>query len=182
MYGDGHVGTYQLSITTSSVTDLEHAQYVKELLEKHFKVPVSLTIRKAKNVCIILLSSREVCRFFASMGMPIGNKITAGIEIPQWVHDNQKYKHAVLRGLIDTDGCVYQDKHIVKGVAYTSTCIAFTSASPELIDFVRDTLTAEGYFVTGSGRNIRLRRRGDVLRYASEIGFGNPKHSRKITV
>lgn len=182
VYGDGHVGTYQVSVTTSSVTDLKHAQYTKELLEQLFRVPVSLTIRKTKNVCIVLLSSREVSRFFASMGMPIGNKIAGGIQIPAWVQNNSKYRRALLRGLVDTDGSVYQDKHRIKGADYTSTCIAFTSASPELTAFVRDTLASEGYTVTGWGRNLRVRRRADVFRYAKEIGFGNPKHARKIDV
>src|SRR3989344_4724606 len=37
--GDGHVGVYQVTVTTNSLTDKEHAKYVKSLLEGLFKVP-----------------------------------------------------------------------------------------------------------------------------------------------
>lgn len=181
-YGDGHVGVYQASVVTSSETDREHAFYVKELIEKLFKVPVSLSFRRDKKACVILVSSKEVCRFLQMMGMPAGNKIVKGIRIPEWVQSDIRYSRFLLRGLIDTDGCVYEDRHTVKGNAYTSTCIAFTSASSELIEFVYSAMKAEGYTPTRWGRNVRLRRQLDVQSYAKHIGFSNPKHAMKIRV
>lgn len=81
-YGDGHVGMYQASVVTSSETDMDHAHYVRTLMQGLFKVPVSLSFRRDKKACVILVSSKEVCRFFQMMGMPSGDKIERGIQIP----------------------------------------------------------------------------------------------------
>ncbi|HWH07251.1 MAG TPA: LAGLIDADG family homing endonuclease [Candidatus Paceibacterota bacterium] len=180
--GDGHVGEYQLSVVTSSETDFAHAMHTQGLLASLFDVPVTLRIRKDKKACVVLVSSKNVCDYFESLGMPKGNKIHAGMRIPPWIRRNDTYRTAFVRGLIDTDGTVYTDKHLIRGREYGSTCIAFTSASRELVTFVKEYLLEAGYNATIWGRNVRLRRKSDVIRYAREVGFNNPKHSAKITI
>jgi intein/homing endonuclease len=181
-YGDGHVGEYQASVVTSSDTDLEHAHYIRASINKLFGLLPALSFRKDKNACTVLVSSKAFCTFMLGMGMPHGNKIEKGILIPSWVTRDDTYSRALLRGLIDTDGCVYQDRHRIKEKKYASTCIAFTSASPELAQFVYETLCKLGYRPTQWGRHVRLRRRDDVASYAKIVGFNNPKHARKIGV
>ncbi|HRH55978.1 MAG TPA: LAGLIDADG family homing endonuclease [Candidatus Paceibacterota bacterium] len=181
-YGDGHIGEYQSTVVTSSETDLEHAHFIKANIERLFGIQPSVYFRKDAKACLVVVSSKEFGSFMASMGMSPGSKIVNGIKIPQWIFTKRDYARALVRGLIDTDGCVYQDCHRVKGREYRSTCIAFTSASPELTSFVYEALRAEGYHPTVWGRHIRLRRRADVALYAKNIGFSNPKHLHKIRV
>lgn len=180
--GDGHVGLYQTSVVTNSETDIEHARYIQLLMGSLFNIPVSFSERRDKKACTVLISSKEVCRFLEQNGIPRGNKLAGTMQVPTWIQKNNLYKTAFLRGLMDTDGTVYLDKHVIKGKQYVSTCIAFTNASKTLLCFVKQTLREEGYNPTVWGRHVRLRRRKEVLRYAAEIGFSNPKHSRKITV
>lgn len=180
--GDGHVHTYQASVTTNSETDLHHAFFTKNLIEELFGVTTFINYSKSCKACTVVASSKEVCNFLSKNGMPRGNKIEKGITIPVWVVARPAYRRAFLRGLIDTDGCVYEDRHTFKGRSYSSTCIAFTSASPELRAFVVDALTIEGWKPTASRRDVRLRRRNDVISYAKIVGFSNSKHSDKITV
>jgi intein/homing endonuclease len=180
--GDGHVHKYQATVCTNSDTDKEHAFYIKELIENLFSIQVALNNRSNKLACTIVVSSKEVCRFLVSQGLPQGNKITLGLTIPDWIISDDTFRRAFLRGLIDTDGCVYQDKHMIKGKIYSSTCIAFTSASVELRDFVYQALCSEGLSPSLTNRDVRLRRRKEVLEYVKIVGFSNPKHSRKITV
>lgn len=182
LMGDGHLGTYQLSVATSSETDVAHATFIKTLLSTLFEVHVSISSREQAHVLVILLSSKAVCEFLERAGMPKGNKLTHGLMPPRWIIDNEDFCTAFLRGLVDTDGCVYQDRHTVKGKTYSSTCIAFTSASPSLLSFFESTLRGRGYHPTRWGRHIRLRRKEEVFRYAREIGFNNPKHAEKIKV
>lgn len=181
-YGDGHVGEYQASVVTSSDTDLEHAWHIQKSIQSVFGICPSISFRKDKNACVILVSSKEFSRYMERMGMPKGNKIQKGIAIPEWVRARRSYSRALLRGLIDTDGSVYQDCHRIHGKEYRSTCIAFTSASPELLTFVYEALVSEGHHPSRWGRHVRLRRKNEVVSYAKTIGFSNPKHSRKIAV
>jgi hypothetical protein len=116
------------------------------------------------------------------MGMSTSNKTRDQLKPPIWIERDNKLKEAFLRGLIDTDGCVYLDRHKIKNKNYASVCIAFTNASIPLLDFVENTMLNNGLAPTRWGRHVRLRRHADVLRYAKEIGFSNPKHSRKLAV
>lgn len=180
--GDGHVGTYQISVVTNSETDYEHALYIKTLLGKMFAVPVSLTRHKTDKAAIILVSSKHACRIVNALGMKSGNKVTQQIQPPTWILKNSNYAKAYLRGLIDTDGTAYIDRHIVKGKSYTSICLAFTNASVPLLDFVEETWKGIGYHPTRWGRHVRLRRRKDVLGHIQTVGFSNPKHKRRIGI
>ncbi len=117
-----------------------------------------------------------------SIGLKSGNKTTRQVDVPSWVAKNADFSRACIRGLVDTDGCVYVDRHKVKGKTYESYGIAFTNASLPLLDFVENKLKEFGYSPTRFGRHIRLRRRPEIFRYIKEIGFSNPKHSRKIKV
>jgi intein/homing endonuclease len=180
--GDGHVHTYQASVCTNSDTDMQHALHIKFLIESIFHLPASLSLRSDKKACLILISSKEVCRFLVSQGMPQGSKVRLGLTIPSWIHQKVDYRRSFLRGLIDTDGCVYQDRHTINGKHYSSTCIAFTSASPELREFVKKSFEKEGWNPTSANKDIRLRRKKEVHAYAKIIGFSNPKHSHKITL
>lgn len=180
--GDGHVGQYQTSVVTNAQTDYEHALYVQKLLKETFKLPVSLNKRRNSNALVILLSSKNACDYLRTIGMPSGNKTRDQLQPPSWIFENTKFKKAYLRGLIDTGGCVYLDRHRVKGKDYASYCIAFTSASVPLLDFVEHILCNEGFSPTRWGRNVRLRRKRDVLEYVKQIGFSNPKHARRVVL
>lgn len=180
--GDGHLGLYQVSVTTNSKTDIEHALFVKSLLQNLFSLPVSVTKRKGVNAVTVLMSSRNACDHLERHGMVRGNKLASHIDAPEWVKCNLNYSKSFLRGLIDTDGCAYFDRHSIKGRDYASRCIAFTNASVPLLAFVEDTFRRLGYCPTRFGRNIRLRRKGDVLDYIKTVGFSNPKHTKRIKV
>lgn len=180
--GDGHVGLYQTSITTNSKTDLEHAQYIQSLIKELFKIKSTLSYKKNSDACTVTISSRNLCLFLGSNGLTGGNKIRDGVFIPDWIQKNKMYARECVRGLFDTDGCVYKDKHTVKGKEYASLCIAFTNASIPILNFVEKTLKNEGVASTRWGRHIRIRRAKDVCMYLQKIGFSNPKHLKKITI
>lgn len=182
LMGDGHVGKYQVSVVTNSETDYEHACHVKRLLEEIFKLPVSMIRLKNTNAVIILLSSKSTCDFLRTAGMSTGNKTRDQIQAPSWIYQNPRFKRAFLRGLVDTDGCVYFDRHKIKNRDYASICIAFTNASLPLLNFVEQSMRDEGFSPTRWGRHVRLRRRDDVFQYAKRIGFSNPKHAKKIVI
>ncbi len=180
--GDGHVGLYQASIVTNSETDLAHAQYLQALIQKVFGVSATLSYRKDCRACIIRISSKQACDILEALGMPRGNKLEKGLTIPNWIDADARFKSAFVRGLFDTDGTVYLDRHIVKGKEYASNCIAITSASKALCDSVYEFFAENGYTPTRWGRNVRLRRKSDVQRFMREIGSRNPKHLSRTGV
>jgi len=179
--GDGHVGFYQASVVTNSETDFQHALFVKTIIEDLFKVKVSLSNRRDKKACEIVVSSKSVCHFFVGQGIPQGNKITMGLHIPNWIKKKIIYRKAFVRGLFDTDGCVYLDTHRIGRKVYKNLGMAFANQSPPLLDFFKETLELFGLHPTQkTDFRVFLRRREDIRRYFEIIGSSNEKHIKKI--
>ncbi|HEY4489512.1 MAG TPA: LAGLIDADG family homing endonuclease [Candidatus Paceibacterota bacterium] len=179
--GDGGLTKYQFIIYLH-IAEKEYIEYVRRLIFEIFDFKPSVTHNPSKNVTRIICSRKNLVSFLQLEGLSIGNKTRNQAIVPAWVQQRPEYARACIRGLVDTDGCVYFDIHTIKGKKYKSCCIAFTSASAPLLDFVENQLKEDGYTPTRSGRDVRLRRKKDVERYSREIGFSNPKHLKKIEV
>jgi ribosomal protein S8 len=179
LIGDGHLSNFQVSVTTNSQTDLDHALFSKDLIESQFKVAVHIFYRKG-NTVVIVASSRNLVAFLSKKGMPIGNKIRNGLRIPKWVFRKPEYGRAFLRGLFDTDGCVYLDKHKNdKSLKlYRHIGIAFTSYAESLRNDIIILLKTFGFTPTNRStqKSVYIRKQHEVKKYFKEIGSSNPKH------
>lgn len=179
--GDGHVGVYQTSMTTNSLTDVQHALYVQKLFEGLFKISASIIKKKSCNAVVVVISSKTVCQFLSSLGLTSGNKVHAQLDVPSWICKNKSFRKAFLRGLFDTDGCVYVDNHTVKGKLYRNIGIAFTNRSLPFLSFFKSTLELSGFHPTQKSRFIVfLRRESEILRYFEHVGSSNQKHLHKL--
>lgn len=179
--GDGHVGEYQASVTTNSETDAAHAIFVQRVIQKLFDVPVRLRQRSDVKACELVISSKEICDFFRGQGMT-GNKVRHGVMIPPWIHKSDAYTKAFVRGLFDTDGCVFLDTHRITGRTYRHLGIAFTNRTLTLLDFFTRTLRAHNLRPTQTTKfTVFLRREDEIRRYFELIGTSNPKHRRRFT-
>jgi intein/homing endonuclease len=118
------------------------------------------------------------------LGLPLGKK--SNIEIPRFIRQRRKLMRAFLRGLFDTDGCVYlwhtNNKEFPR--------IQFNTISELLMAQVKAFLLQEGFIFTTWSRQQKHWRRSYALsidglkmldKWMGEIGFHNPKHLQKIT-
>jgi intein/homing endonuclease len=180
--GDGTITNYQFILFSNSLDEAEYAVFLTELVRKLFGFTPVIIFSPKKNVIHIISSRKNAVEYLVKLGLSKGNKVKHQVDVPDWIKENQSYSDACLRGLIDTDGCVYLDSHKINEKYYSSQCISFTNASVPLLNFVESRFKALGFHPTRSGRDIRLRKKTDVLRYAKEIGFSNPKHAQKIRI
>lgn len=179
--GDGHIGKYQVSVTTNSDTDLEHAKYVHLLFTRLFHVRATLSFRSDSKACTVVVSSREVGNILVKKGMVRGHKIRGHLGMPTWIKTRSAYKTAFIRGLFDTDGCVYTDTHRIKGREYKNIGIAFTNRSLPLLADFKKALESYGLHPTQKTKyTVFLRRKEDIHRYFDVIGSSNPKHTEKL--
>ncbi len=180
--GDGSLTKYQLILYSNAISDREYSAFLSKLIIEIFGITPTVTHHVSRGVTTVTCSSKNTVNYLLSIGLGLGNKTKRQAAVPVWILKNRAYINACMRGLIDTDGCVYLDRHTIKGHRYTSHCIAFTNASHPLLDFVFNAWRALGFHPTRHGRDVRLRRSEEVIQHAKEIGFSNPKHSRKIKV
>lgn len=181
LIGDGGISPFQVRVTLGLKTDKEYAHYVKLLFEQLFRVRPSLLESKDRSTIEVVVSSRALVKLLNKAGLPLGNKIKQGIDIPNWIKRNHNFSKLCLRGIFDTDGSVYLDKHRIKGTDYVSMNIAVVSASSNLLTSINEILVRESFTPTRtSKKSIRLRRTTEVMEFFRVVGSKNSKHVKKF--
>ncbi len=134
MMGDGGINNdWQANITLNSEKDAEYAKYISNLCYLLFKITPAIRKRKTRKTLVVSLTSTSIVDFLIENGLARGNKLKNGLKIPNWILEKPKFSKACVRGLVDTDGCMYIHTHKVLGKIYKSMGLCFTSFSPELV-------------------------------------------------
>lgn len=180
MIGDGSVGQYQISITLNRVDDAAYAVAVVRLIEELFGVIPRCRNRKQNGCVVIEVSSVDLVKFLVSKGLPVGDKLQHGIRIPPWITNNREYVSRCLRGMFDTDGSIFQEKHCIKGRVYAYPRMMFVSASETLLDDALQALSKLGICAkVRQGRAVSIEHFTDIAEYFRIVGSSNPKHLSK---
>lgn len=181
LLGDGGITKRQVSITLHKNDDRDFSIYVRDLIKQLFSVAPSLYQRKGENVVSVVVSRSELVRFFREMGLSIGSKVKRQIDVPSWIRGSARFTKSCIRGLFDTDGCFYLDKHVHREREYENCCMSFTNRSLPLLSFFREGLSQLGFRPTQTTEfSMFLRRERDILRYFEIIGTSNEKHRIKF--
>lgn len=176
--GDGSISKFQISISSSAKVDNEYADYISRLFKGLFKVDVArLKIRK--NTIVQTISSREVVEYFNKMGLKIGDKLKNNITIPRWIVSNESYLKACLKGLFDTDGCIYYHCHYTRGREYNDIGWEFRNLNVNLLKEFQNFLLKKGFNSKIKKASIAIYNRHDISKYFKEIGSNNPKHIKR---
>jgi transcriptional regulator with XRE-family HTH domain len=182
MIGDGGVTKYQVTIALSSLVDEEYSEYVVELIEKLFGLRPKVSKRKNSNCLVVVVSSVALVEFLVKNGVLQGDKIRQNLDIPDWILANNEYTKSCIRGIFDTDGCVFQERHIIKGKKYSYLRWTTVSASIYLRESIHKTLINLAFSPKmRNNRSVNLERSDDIERYFRLIGTSNPKHLSRFT-
>lgn len=177
LMGDGGISRRQVSITLHGEDDKEYSKFVQRIFKELFGVQPSVYKDTGSAAINIVVSRTRLVQFCKSMGLHIGNKLEQGLDIPHWIMQNDTFRVACMRGLMDTDGCIFNECHQIKGKRYCYPRMHFVSASPALRSSVHSILTDLGFKARiRNGRSVSLERKTDIVRYFHCVGSSNPKH------
>jgi hypothetical protein len=179
LMGDGGISAYQVTVTLHHVDDLEYAAFVSGLIERLFKVTPRIYHVPRNSVNNITVSRKELVQYLHELGLPIGNKVKQQLDMPLWIREDRRFAIACLRGLVDTDGCIFTHIYRVKGTNYSYKKLSFTSASKPLLRTVNTLLEELGFHPRIAKTDVRLDRIEDMKLYFSMVGTHNPKHLRR---
>ncbi len=182
IFGDGGINNgWQLTVTVNSEADRDYAKYVIQLGKELFDVDAVPQQRKDSKALVLRFSSTNLVDFLVRMGAVRGNKIKQQIAIPLWIEGKGGYERAFVRGLVDTDGCLYTHKHTVSGRSYRNIGFCFVSYSKKLLSAVGAILTQNGIrpHYTKQMRNIYLYSEKSVYSYLSIFNTSNTRISNK---
>lgn len=179
--GDGSIAKKQVTITLNRLEDRDFVLYVKNLIRKLFVVVPSIIERKDENVFTIIISRTKLVQFLVDMGLLIGSKVEHQINIPSWIKKSDVTTKSCLRGLFDTDGCLYIDKHNYKDKIYYNIGMNFTNRSLPILFFFKRSLEKLGFHPTQKTEfSVFLRKEDEIIDYFRRIGSSHPKYLKKF--
>lgn len=176
--GDGGITKNQVTITLHFKDDKEYSKFVIKLIKKLFKTPASVYNRRKYSVINLVVSRSELVRYCVEkLGLMIGSKVKHQIDIPNWIKRNKPYLAACIRGLVDTDGCLFKHQYKVNKKNYIYKKLAFANRSKPLLMSVFYALRdfKMNPRLTKDGKDVRLESKEDIQKYFSIINSHNPK-------
>ena len=178
VFGDGGINNpWQLVISLNAEADIEYKEYVSSLLSNLFGIDVAIRKRPRQKTVVVVASSTTLVDFLVEKGAARGNKVAQQISVPSWIRENFTFEKAFVRGVVDTDGCLYIHKHTVKKRHYEHVGFCFTSCSLKLIEDVATILKKAAIkpHIADDGRRIYLYSYKAVERYVEIFGSSNPR-------
>ena len=181
--GDGGITKRQISISFNSKDEKEYSKFVKVLIEQLFEVYVGTFYDRKYSGLDLNISRTELTHFcIEKLGLKLGNKIKQQVDIPEWIKQNELYLIACIRGLMDTDGCVFTHYYKVNGKLYNYKKLVFKNYSYPLIKSVYGFLKNMGLVhprIAKNQKEVRIESKKDVQKYFQLIGFHNPKNLKR---
>ena len=178
MFGDGSIRptlrSLKIEVSGHKVDDRDYLLgHVSVLFREVFGLEMRPYYRKKENSMVIYAYSRQVGLEIHEWGMPIGSKVRA-ILVPRVSVKAVPF----IRGLFDTDGCIYK-----KYGPYAQ--IQFKSASRELMDYTRGLLTSLGFRPTAVIKDetrfkFYICRQAEVVKFMELIRPANKKHVERF--
>lgn len=99
---------YRIKITLNSIKDLQYSKYVSHLIEKIFHRKPVMYKRKGENTLDVFVFGKKHLQFLLDLGLVLSPKWNRA-KIPKKFLKRGLGKF-VLRGYVDTDGCVYVNR------------------------------------------------------------------------
>lgn len=176
LLGDGHVSRKGIDIALNADVDREYSLFVRSLIKKLFAVEPKVSVKK--NCLHVRVNSIMLAKYLGERGLKWGNKILNKATIPGYVAADPQLLSACIRGLTDTDGGVF-----LKQKGYARAIIEFKNFNSKLLGDFAQALVHLGYTPSSGGsygKSVRIQKQEEVLRYAREISFSNPKNLARL--
>lgn len=101
-------------------------------------------------------------------------------ELPAWLSKNKKYKVGFLRGLFDSEGCVYRHKYYSNAKAYSYVKIAVTNYCDEILSIFQSFLKSLRIDSVKYRNRIHIYNNTDARRFFSLVGSNNSKNKARF--
>ena len=95
------------TIISFNLNEEQYLIYVKALMESYFQ-SYKFYITRCPHEFFLRNVSVRVGQHLCEAGLHIGDKIKAKSDVPPWILINDAYIKRFMKGLFDTDGCVYR--------------------------------------------------------------------------
>ncbi|MEA2715286.1 MAG: hypothetical protein QOG91_314 [Candidatus Parcubacteria bacterium] len=182
MIGDGGVAPYHIAVTLHSIDDKVYSLYVSDLIFELFGIRPKIYPKKSSLAIDIVVHRKKLVDHCISLGLNQGDKIRNGLDIPAWIQSDPRWAIACIRGIFDTDGCIFTHTYNSNGKEYSYQKIEITSASPPLIISISKILKKQGFHarIGSRGTSVHLESQSDIRMFKTLVGTHNQKNLPKF--
>lgn len=175
--GDGSFGNkYQIAISWNHRCEDDYAKYLRKIVYKLFGLRSRIRIRKRYGSAEIVISSSNLVDYIRKL---IGIKTGApkrSFKLPAWISKNRRCKIGFLRGLFDSEGCIYRHKYYSNAKAYSYVKIAVTNYSDEILSVFQRFLKSLKIDSVKYRNRIHIYSDAGAKRFFSLVGSSNRKN------
>jgi len=109
MLSDGNIWNTRIRIAFDK-RNIKYVNYIFNLFKKLFGIEFKKEINKSTNQLYLYCNNLFAVEKLIEFGLIKGHKIKKRAGIPDWIKENKNYAKRCIKGLIDTDGCIYKCK------------------------------------------------------------------------
>ncbi|MBR9683175.1 hypothetical protein GOV03_01410 [Candidatus Woesearchaeota archaeon] len=190
--GDGYLGRYgkrkniyTIGFAGDKKLDEDYFKnYLVPLIKRNFPFTnPHLYYRTDENTLMLRIYSKKLFEFMVQLGFKPGVK-TYTVTIPLVILENKDFLNATIRGLFDTDGCIFFDKRKTYNKPYPRIILELFNYG--LINQVSNHLSKD-FKIYINGRKTRKSKIIEIYghkqleKFLKQIGFSNQRHLSKIT-
>lgn len=163
MLGDGNIYKNSIRIAFDK-RNTAYIYHIENLFENLFGVKTKKYIVFNTNQACLYYYNQALVEKLLGFGLKRGRKIKTCVGIPLWIKNDKKYSKNCIKGLIDTDGCIYKCKR------EKQTYIKFTNCNTQLLkDFKEVTRSLSYSFARANNKNVCLYRKKEVIKFINDI-------------
>lgn len=163
MLGDGNIHKNAIDISFDKRNE-HYINHVKQLANELFNIELRIKFAKEKNTAHLYFYNKNLVKRLIKLGLKRGHKIRNQVGVPIWIKENENFAKTCIRGLIDTDGCIYKCKR------ENQTYVKFTNFNNQLLKDFKEMTNNLGYsFAKANKNNWCLYRKTEVAKFIKEI-------------
>ncbi len=184
--GDGYLSSkYLMGISGDKNLDEDYLKnYLQSLIKRNFPfTKPKIYYKKKENTIMLRVYSKQLFNFFLNTGFKQGKKAHT-VTIPKKIVENEEFLKATIRGIFDTDGCIFLDKR--KAYIKPYPRITLQLASIGLINQIENYLKKDfTLYVSKNNRDgyrnyVEIYGHKQLEKFLKQIGFSNKRHKDKI--
>jgi len=190
--GDGYLSRYGknhlvVGISGNAILDEEYLKsHLVPIIKKYFpSAKPSFSYRNDENTLQLRFYSPELANFLLSLGFLPGIK-TRTVKIPSIIEQDKQLLYATIRGIFDTDGCLFFDNRKKYKKPYPRITIQVASI-PLIIQLEKHLSLDFSLYVDKSNRDgkrntLEIYGHRQLERFLKQIGFSNKRHMSKVAL
>jgi hypothetical protein len=175
--GDGSFsGKYQVVISWNHKCEHSYAIHIQEMVRKLFGIKSKIRVRKQYGSAEIVISSSNLVDYLRKLVCIRVGSSKRSFNLPAWLSRGRRYKIGFLRGLFDSEGCVYCHKYFSNKKEYSYTKIAVTNYCDKVLSVFKRYIKDLDIDAVKYRNRVHIYRESDAKKFFSLVGSNNLKN------